>query len=278
MKVTTSIPFVFTSHMQALILYYVAKNETFRMKITYSCEIHITPNNIVLKCDDEETKITCVQEWITVMYVLNTMASKTKYLVLEILEKYPEKLLLMIDVILMMGHCDIIFIMLMMIFELVQNGHTYEVFTYANKNDNIEPLLCYSKLCGFEYNPHNMSTCLIKYFDDTYNVSSYEKEIVRAKEICGSDWLIDPVRRLYLIQILTFKKIIVVGKVENSKVSIFAYLFNRVLWALKSDEACITSTLESLCAEHSVFYKVHMKGSNIEHVQIHHNIVDSVLC
>src|SRR5579863_5462357 len=109
------ISFTINSFLQAQILYYMTKNLSIRIVL---CDyvINVTPNKIVLESGGE-FEVLCSQKWITVMRVLNNVSLDTKELILRALRNCPSKLLLIIDVVLNMCHCDIIFTILDMMFD-----------------------------------------------------------------------------------------------------------------------------------------------------------------
>ena len=275
-KVTTSIPFVFTPHIQARILYYVSKNMSLCIK-SHEHTIHITSNNIELEYGDSKVDILCLHEWITVMNVLNNISSYEKRLILRVLDKFPNKLLSIINVVLLMGHYDIMNIILMMIFDGLKYEQTYDIYTYIDKNGMIEPLLCYSKLCGFEHDPHDMSKYLINYFDKTYNIYDHKSACEKAKDICGLKWLVDPEQQLYLINVSNSTQITGVARVEKSEVAMYVYFVNNNLSAPDLDK--IYTPLELSHIESSSFYKFLMNELSVDHIRIrlHHNLINGKL-
>ena len=273
LKIETHIPL--TPQLQAQILYNVAMKITARVEISRECSIDITQNDCT-KCDG--STVICSQEWITVMRVLNNISLDTKGLILRALGKFSSKLLLMIDVVLLMHHCDIIFVILDIIFDILRSGHTYEVYTYVNNKSIIKPLVCYSKLCGFEYNPYDMSKYLINYFDNARHIHNCER--AKAKGICDSEWLIDPEQQLYLTMIANLGKTIIVGKINEVSSSIFAYFFDDDISYLDEHKIIVLSNLTYYCSKGSCFHNFFTRRLNVDEVniQIYHNLVDGVLC
>lgn len=272
------VPLTITPQLQAQILHCVASDISKYLNVTHECSIHITPNNIILEHDNNKIAVTCLPEWIQVMYVLNNLSLNTKTSILQLLKIVPTKLLMMIDVIMLIQHIDIRLILLRTIFDQMQYGHTYNIHTFVNNNNTLELLLCYSKCSGYEHNPYNLSKRLINYVDNTYNI--YEKEIedTKAAEICGPKWVIDSEQQLYLTAILNVHKMISVAQIKGSKISSFIYIINNV---------SSTSELENKIDEISRFDTIHTQfhdyvtnelNIDIIDVQIHHKIVNGELC
>lgn len=281
-KIICDIPFVIAPKVQAQVLYYVAKNMSGSIK-SYDGMIQIMSGNIELEYDGGKVNVSCSQEWITVMRVLNNISLDTKKLISRVLEKCWSKLLLMIDIVLMMRHCDIIFTLLMIIFDMLQFGHTYDICTYVNIDNVIRPLLCYSTICGFGCNMYGLSNGLINYFDAVHNVSDYESLCEKTKGRCSSGRTIDSEQKLFLIAAAESAKTIVIGKVTDSEGLMFVYFVNKTLMNLGWDERYITSQIKLLCTKGSVFHKIIVEELGICAatqciVRINHNIVDGVLC
>lgn len=236
----------------------------------------ITTNNFVL----EYGEVLCLHEQSLMMNVLNSVSICTKTWILRVLEKFPEKLLLMIDVVLSMGHSDIIFTVLCMIFNRMLYDHTYEVCTYVNRNGRIEPLLCYSKVCGFENDMYGMSKYLIKYFDETHDTYDYQRVYTSARNICGNDWLIDSEQRSYLLKLILLNKMIIIGKWGEFGISSVIYVIGSKPNASVFDTEYINSQFKLACVEGSKFYEFVKGELDVESVNIrlHHNIVDGKLC
>src|SRR5579863_1959351 len=134
------IPFTLSPMLQAQILYNITTKSDILLQHIFSgehlCSVHVTQNNIVLEYDCNEIEITCKSEWIQVMYALNNVKSKDS--ILKVFVKSPEKLLLIIDVVLSIHQCDIINIILGIIFDQMQEGKTYDICTYINNNGAVE--------------------------------------------------------------------------------------------------------------------------------------------
>src|SRR5579863_7939880 len=226
MKVATCIPL--TPRLQAIILNNVATktNVSFQyitLSDKYEGAVHITSNCVIIEYDGIENEVICSQGWITVMRALNNISTRTRGVILQIIEKYPKKLLLVIEVILSIQCCDIIFVILELLFNKLQHEDVYDVYTYVNNNGTVEPTLCYRKLCGFEHNKYVMSEYLINYFDMTYDMWDYDSECEKADEMLGDNWIIDPKQQLFLLEISRNDKKITVGKVSGIECSIFVY-------------------------------------------------------
>lgn len=267
----TCVSRVFTPGVQAQILYYVANNVSVRIdSIQVTSGIVKYGNNIV----------TCSQEWITVMNILNRASEYMKSCILKVLSRFSSKLLLMIDVVLSMRHCDIIFVLLMMIFDRLQCDHTYDVHTYINNNGAIESLLCYRKLYGFEWSIYGMSRGVINYVDKTHEICDYDRKYVETRNICGNNWVIDSERELYLITISKKDKLIVVGGVKDGVIVRVVYFVNFSLQEVDDNREFIDSQLKDYCAKGTKFYEFVKKELSVENVDVrsHHNIVNGLLC
>lgn len=265
--------------LQAQILYYVAIN-TPRTIISYDHEgeIIITSKNVMLKHNDDNVTLTCSQEWVQVMYVLNNISFNTIISISKVLEQFSTKFFLTLDVIMMIQHIDIRLTLSRVIFDQMQHGHTYEVRTYVNDG---KLLPCYSKYSGYEHDPYLISKHMINYFDQTYNVYEQVSDTLKAREICGPNWLIDPEQQLYLISVSSMYKVIHVGKIEDSKVSVFTYVIDNNYILVNTDIKKMTSKITKYYfTKWTTFRKlVETKiGFVPDHVQIHHNLIGNKLC
>lgn len=277
-KVTTSVPFVFTPKVQAQILCNVINNAQIHVK-SYEYEIEITSGNVVLKYDSNEYDVKCSQEWILVMNALNNMSCDTKKLILSVLEKFPKKLLLMIDIILLMGHHDIVSVILSMIFDGIQHGRTYNICTYVNRNDVIESIVCYSVTCGFEINMYGVSRHVINYFGEILNINDYSTRFTKMKEMCINE-MIDVEQKLCLMRTSRSSEMIIVGKVEDFKCLLFVYMANCNLITLDQKQEIITSQMVKSCKTDLESHDmIKRELCDIDYdIRVHHNIVDGKLC
>lgn len=285
-KIVTSEYIHLSPQLQAQILYCVATNMSTCINL-WKVSIQINPNNVVIKHYNNNIKITCSHEWIQMVHVLNNITLNTKKLLFQIFGKFSNKLLLIINVMLSMQHDDIIFTMLMVMFEQLQFDYTYTVETYVNDNNILKTLLYYSKLCGFEYNPHNISKRLIYYFDNTYHIHDKHDELTKAKEICGPDWtfawlckVIDPDQKLYLMNRDETNNVLVIGKINNIDISIFVYIIDNNVLPFFLNIENLTSDMKSFYdSKQSEFYKFIERKLGVvpTRVQIHHNLVNGAL-
>ena len=266
---------VFTPKTQAQVLYYVAKKVSICI---YSGDGKIQVTSEKVDCDGD--MVTCVQEWITVMNVLNSVSKCGKKCILKVLEKFSGKLLLMINVVLSIKCDDIIFTLLMMIFDILQFGYTYDVHTYVNRNGAIESLLCYSKLYGFEQNIFDIPKSLVNYFDETHQIHDHEKERMKARDICRDIPGIDFESKLFLVGISNTDKMIVVGSVKDGVIVRVIYFVNISLQILDNNKEHIDSQLNIFCVEGTEMYEIVKRELKVESVNIrsHHNIIDGKLC
>lgn len=215
------------------------------------------------------------------MHILNNTTSETKVLILRVFNKFPGKLLLIIDVILSIQHCDIRHTLLMIIFGRLQFDHTYDICTYVNIDGYVKSMLCYSKICGFEYNPYCMSNHLINYFDNTYNIHD---DKVRSNQSIDPEFT----GGLYLISTSEYNKLRIVGCVKELEVSLFVYFVDISLYTINdSKEHIISQFKEHSTNKDSVIYKfivgkinINASGLNINDIIIrtNHNIINGKLC
>src|SRR5579863_5414156 len=162
-KIITSIdiPFILTPHIQVKILYcYTTKTDillqNIRLSYYHRGTIQITSNNIMLHYNsgggcllrglnnDNKIILTCASNWVQMMRALNNISLKTKRIISWILEIYPKRLMMIIDVIMSIQDCDVVLILLEIMFDQTYFDQTYAVYTYVNNNDNLEMILCYS--------------------------------------------------------------------------------------------------------------------------------------
>lgn len=272
-KLSTSEHISLTPTLQAQILCNVANNTSLCIK---SCEydIMISQDDVVLEHDGSKIIIEYSQEWVQVMRALNNLSHDIKMLILRLLKMIPVKILLMINVITSMQHSDIIFTISTIFFGMIVCGKTYDVHTYINHNNEIELLLCYSKCCGYENNPHGLSKCLIKYFDNMYDKQGCDK---LNELLLGYDKMIDPEQKIYLMSILSKVRMIIVGQQKDSEASTLMYVVNDVSLMFDLNKVGLTSKLLSTYTE---FHKFIANGLdiNITSIRTHHNLIDGVLC
>ena len=188
----------------------------------------------------------------------------------------------MIDAVLLMRHCDIINIILGLIFNMLQFNHTYDVCTYVNDNYTIRPLLCYSSVCGIGNNVYGMSEYLIKYFDMIHDVND-SKEFMKMMKLCGNNWLIDSERKLYLLKISTCCEMIEVGGMDKFGISRVVYVIGNRSKICNFNVEHVNSQLKIVCVTNSEFYKFVTRGLGLYStkqsvdVRSHHILVNGLL-
>ena len=274
-KVTSDVVSTFTAQIQAQILYYIATKTDVSLQYVGG-SIIITSGNAALEWDN--SVILCSSEWVTIMSVLNNLSSDAKKLILRVLEKFSSKLLLMINVVLLMHHCDIIFVVLGVIFDELLFSQTYEVCTYINNNGRVESVVCYSRLCGFEYNPYRMSEHFINYFNSAHD--TYDHAHAKEKPCCDFDLTMDTEQKLYLLMSSNMGKNVIVGKVNGLSASIFVYFFDSDLSNDQKWTVPDISYLSSVCSRGQSYHTFFTKVLNVcdVDIRIYHDIIDGKLC
>ena len=265
--------------MKAEILYYVATGINISLQnVHFSYEhkgsIHIT-KDVVLEHDNNKIALLCSSKWIQVTRALFGTSQDTKTTILRLIKTFSIELLTIINAVISIQHCDIVTILLRIIFNQDYFNQTY---TYINHNDKTELLLCYSKFCSQEYDPYNISTYLINYFDQTHEITNVDDERTKAEKMYGPSWLVDPIKKLFLISIMESYKMITVGGIEDNKVSIFAYFVNANIPIL--NEKYISAYIKSAYCKGRVFNSLVKRISNVvpKSAQIHHKLINNKLC
>lgn len=277
LKITISehISFTISPSLQAQILRLVTTNVSIYIGHAYS--ILVNPNNVELIYDDNKVNIKCASQWVQVMYLLNNMSSKIKESLTQQLEKYWCKLSLMIEVAMSIQNNDVMCIILGMLFEKLQHEYTYDVHTYVNDNNGLKSILCFSKLYGHEYNPHNISNMLIKYLDKAIHLCNNAEEFINEDHIVEK--VIDSEQKMNLIVVSKQNRMMSVIKLDKSEVLLFVYIIDRSIETLDDNREYIQSQMKSIY-ESYVFHKFIEKelGFNQVNVRTHHNLIDDKLC
>ena len=303
-KITTNhkVPFLFPSHIITQILRYsLIKVSKLLVYIDYesstliNISIIIKPGKVTVKYDDNpehvlnskitKVQILCSQEWLQLLYVLNDTPDTVKRLILQTLTIFPTKLLLIIHVLMTMSHADINLLLLKTFFDPKCFSYSYTIHTYVNIGTSTRTLLCYSKFCGYEYNPYDMSKYLIQYFDKTHNMHTQLEERPMARSLCyNDDWLIDQDMNYYVVTMTYHPKMTYICQIKDSRVSLFVYAVNENEYNLQR-----TSTLDSmnnqiiiLCGSTSTLSAFIAKIKFTTHltptISLHHILVDNKLC
>ena len=295
-KIITSnlIPLSLSPYTIAYILKCVATKRCFSLLTTDIdlVTIETKSNKIVAKYDTNDYFIICSPEWVQVMHILINLSPGTKKLILRTIRLFPEKMLIIIHLLMCAQemfpiHDDVLIpyndISLLLLKSFFNNmGYTYAIHTYIITDDIPEFTLCYSKFCGYEHNPYQMSKYLTNYFDKTHNLN-YNKlacEDVIDMGLCNSKWMIDPELMIYLLTKGCDEKHITVGQIYDTKVSISLYMINIDTPHFQPNEPDVRSYLRSLYASGGNFYQHVLTTNNniVNNIQIHHIIKDNKLC
>lgn len=240
-------------------------------------------DNITVKCDnyrdvnDKPIKLmlTYPIEWVNIMYVLSNLSARTKRLLLNALNVFPSRTLWIIYAILTISHTDIKYLLLRKFAESIETSHT--IHTCVIHNGIKELILCYSTFCGHVlYDEHNVSRNVLKYVsDECYTTDSCNK---LAKIMFPNDWFVDDIKDTYLLNVHFNQNMLILGNIQRSKVTLFAYIMNH---DNKCDNVMISQIYQGLYNvwyPGSAFYNFANQQSPINNVRHNWTLLDGKLC
>lgn len=316
---TPDIPFKFESHTIVQILKHAVTKKCISFNthefdqdksIIYTVIVKFDSGEVTAEYDTVLTKyisgklvtdfnthnfsITCSPLWLQIMRILMHIPNSTKKSISRALKLFPEKLLLIIHLLISTQHIfpihlllqthelipqhDISSSLLRTFFDNV--GHTYTIYTYIVTNNEPKNVLCYSKFCGYEHNPYNISKKLIQFFDDIHSLKNddFNCHTIQKLGLFQPSGIIDPVSNIYLICTWHIKSIIV-GQIYDSKISMLTYqIVTDIPYYYGYD--MITEYMKNTRKHHNDFRELVTKinGHVPDDIQIHHLMIDDKLC
>lgn len=290
-----SIPFEFSPVVVVKMLMHITTNTCYSLSttyfnkqslISYDVIVKIELGKIIVEYDTYSVSISCSHEWVQVMHKLNNVSDNIKCLMLRALKLFPEKMLLIIHLLMfpqqifsiydiIFPHHDISSSLLNTFFNNV--GHTYTIHTYIDNDHGPEFKLYFEKFCGYEHNPYCISKYLIKYFDNVHHLSDkdFHCEYAINMGLCQLRGSIDPELRTYILCMNNITKHIIVSQTHNSFVSLLIYYINVDMSKRYVSERYISSYMNRLYTDTGFYDYIKKLNNGIPiKAQIHHIIKD----
>ena len=197
------------------------------------------------------------------MCVLNNLPTHTKTLLLHALNTFPERLLLIIHVIIITYLVDVRYLLLQLFMQNI--GDSYHIYTCITQNNNFNNIVpYYSAFCGHTiYDKHNISKHVINY------INKIDRDNLKHTAINRdfSDSIIDVDENIYYIDKFTYyPQILIFGKITKSHVILFVCI-------MIHDKSYDTTELLSRVSNYFRSYEAPIRFHNFARLNSAPNIV-----